>query len=122
MASGSARQGRGRGSGPGAARCRPHNALPRVLLYRALVAGDCAAAPVSRVVVFVQENHTIDNYFRGLAPYGARVASHWPLSPNPPKSDQPHDRRAYFHWVTTGRAVGLQFDTRVVLPYYLYLA
>ena len=81
-----------------------------------------AAAPVARLVVFVQENHTIDNYFRGLAPYGARVASHWPLSPNPPKSDQPHDRRAYFRWLTTGHAVGLQFDTRAVLPYYLYLA
>jgi hypothetical protein len=81
-----------------------------------------AAVPVSRVVVFVQENHTTDNYFRGLAPYGARVASHWPLSPNPPKSDQPHDRNAYFHWLTTGHAVGVQFDTRAVLPYYLYLA
>src|SRR3954467_9842086 len=81
-----------------------------------------AAAPVTRLVVFVQENHTIDNYFRGLAPYGARVASRWPLSPNPPESDQPHDRRAYFHWLTTGRAVRRQFDTRAVLPYYLYLA
>src|SRR4051812_28830850 len=80
------------------------------------------AAGVTRLVVFVQENHTTDNYFRGLAPYGARVASHWPLAPNPPKSDQPHDRRAYFHWLTTGRAVGRQFDTRAVLPYYLYLA
>src|SRR3954453_23645576 len=81
-----------------------------------------AAAPVTRLVVFVQENHTIDNYFRGLAPYGARVASHWPLSPTPPNSDQPHDRRAYFHWLSTGHAVGLQFNTRAVLPYYLYLA
>jgi hypothetical protein len=79
-------------------------------------------ASVSRVVVFVQENHTTDNYFRGLAPYGARVASHWPLSPNPPKRDQPHDRRAYFRWLTTGHAVGVQFRTRAVLPYYLYLA
>jgi hypothetical protein len=82
----------------------------------------CDAAVTTRVVVFVQENHTTDNYFRGLAPYGARVASHWPLTPNPPKSDQPHDRRAYFRWLTTGHAVGLQFDTRKVLPYYLYLA
>jgi len=63
-------------------------------------------------VVFVQENHTTDNYFRGLAPYGARVASHWPLTSNPPKSDQPHDRQAYFRWLTTGHAVGLQFNTR----------
>ena len=76
----------------------------------------------SRVVVFVQENHTTDNYFRAMAAYGARVASHWPLTPNPPKSDQPHDRQAYFRWLTTGHAVGVQFDTRKVLPYYLYLA
>jgi hypothetical protein len=74
------------------------------------------------VVVFVQENHTTDNYFRGLAPYGARVAAHWPLASNPPTSDQPHDRRAYFRWLTAGHAVGVQFATRKVLPYYLYLA
>jgi phospholipase C len=77
---------------------------------------------VSRVVVFVQENHTTDNYFRAMAPYGARVASRWPLTPNPPKSDQPHDRRAYFRWLQTRRAARLQFRTRAVLPYYLYLA
>jgi hypothetical protein len=79
-------------------------------------------ASVMRVVVFVQENHTTDNYFRGLAPYGARVASHWPLSPNPPKQDPPHSRHAYFRWLTTRKAVRLQFDTPAVLPYYLYLA
>jgi Phosphoesterase family len=79
-------------------------------------------ASVSRVVVFVQENHTTDNYFRGLAPYGARVASRWPISPNPPKHDQPHDRRAYFRWLETRQAVRVQFRTRAVLPYYLYLA
>jgi hypothetical protein len=88
----------------------------------ALVGTSTAMASVSRVVVFVQENHTTDNYFRGLAPYGARVASRWPVSPNPPKRDQPHDRRAYFRWLKTRHAVGVQFRTRVVLPYYLYLA
>jgi len=77
---------------------------------------------VTRLVVFVQENHTTDNYFRGLAPYGARVASHWPLTPNPPRQDPPHDRHAYFHWLQTGHAAGLQFSTRRVLPFYLYLA
>src|SRR3954454_13358042 len=81
-----------------------------------------AQAPVTRLVVFVQENHTTDNYFRGMAPYGARVASHWRVSPNPPQSDHPHDRRAYFHWLQTGRATAVQFATRRVLPYYLYLA
>src|SRR3954452_539169 len=81
-----------------------------------------AGPAVQRVVVFVQENHTTDNYFRGMAPYGARVASHWPLSPNPPNGDQPHHRMAYFDWWKTGRAKAVQFDTRRVLPYYLYLA
>jgi hypothetical protein len=78
---------------------------------------------VQRVVVMVQENHTIDNYFRGLAPFGGAVASDWPLSPNPPASDNPHDRRAYFDWLT-GASTGahVQFDTRAVLPYYLHLA
>ena len=33
---------------------------------------------VKRVVVMVQENHTTDNYFRGLAAYGANVATGWP--------------------------------------------
>src|SRR3954468_23513391 len=84
-------------------------------------AGEAGPA-VQRVVVFVQENHTTDNYFRGMAPYGARVASHWPLSPNPPEGDPPHGRQAYFHWWKTGHATGVQFDTRKVLPYYLYLA
>ncbi len=76
-----------------------------------------------RVVVIVQENHTTDNYFRAMAAYGANVAADWPLSANPPAHDQPHDRHAYFRWLTgqiTGQKV--QFDTRAVLPYYLYLA
>jgi hypothetical protein len=81
------------------------------------------AAGVKRVVVMVQENHTTDNYFRGLAPYGAAVAGDWPLSSNPPAKDPPHDRHAYFDWLT-GASTGehVQFDTRAVLPYYLYLA
>lgn len=82
-----------------------------------------APGAVKRVVVFVQENHTVDNYFAGMAPWGANVATGWPVSPNPPTSDQPHDRHAYFEWLThaiTGAHV--QFDTAAVLPYYLYLA
>ena len=80
-------------------------------------------AAVARVVIMVQENHTTDNYFRGLAPYGGAVATDWPLSPNPPASDQPHDRPAYFKWLTGGSTgAHVQFDTAAVLPYYLYLA
>ena len=81
------------------------------------------AGRVGRVVIIVQENHTTDNYFRGLAPYGGAVVSDWPLTPNPPAKDPAHDRHAYFDWLT-GAATGahVQFDTRAVLPYYLYLA
>jgi len=80
-------------------------------------------AAVNRVVIMVQENHTTDNYFRGLAPYGAAVATDWPIAANPPASDNPHDRQAYFEWLT-GASTGahVQFDTAAVLPYYLYLA
>jgi Phosphoesterase family len=81
------------------------------------------ASRIERVVIMVQENHTVDNYFRDLGPFGAAVASGWPVSPNPPASDQPHDREAYFKWLT-GASTGahVQFDTRTALPYYLHLA
>lgn len=82
-----------------------------------------ADSPIRRVIIIVQENHTTDNYFRGLAPYGAAVATDWPLSPNPPARDQPHDRHTYYEWLT-GQITGshVQFDTASVIPYYLYLA
>jgi len=78
---------------------------------------------VKRVVVMVQENHTTDNYFRGLAPYGVNVAPDWPSQANPPTSDQPHDRHAYYRWLT-GQHEGThtQFDTATVIPFYAYLA
>jgi hypothetical protein len=81
------------------------------------------AGTVKRVVVMVQENHTVDAYFRGLRPYGGNVASDSPLAQNPPPSDPPHSRRAYFNWLT-GASTGehVQFDTVSLLPYYLYLA
>lgn len=84
---------------------------------------EAAVGRVTRVVIIVQENHTVDNYFRGLAPYGGAVATDWPISPNPPAKDQSHDRHAYFEWLT-GASTGahVQFDTEKVLPYYLYLA
>jgi Phosphoesterase family len=86
------------------------------------------AQPVKRVVIIVQENHTTDNYFRALAPWGANVATGWTLCPNPPP--QPpfsayypaHDRHAYFQWLTKHTAEHSQFDTVADLPYYLYLA
>ncbi|MGN6870536.1 MAG: alkaline phosphatase family protein [Solirubrobacteraceae bacterium] len=81
------------------------------------------AGRVKRVVILVQENHTTDNYFRSLAPFGGAVASDWPIAANPPAKDQPHDRHAYFEWLTgAGTATHNQFDTRAVLPYYMHLA
>jgi hypothetical protein len=77
---------------------------------------------VERVVVLVQENHTTDNYVAGLAPWGVNVAAGWPVEPNPPAKDQPHDRHAYYRWLTSGVATRTSFDTLAVLPYYAYLA
>lgn len=78
---------------------------------------------VKRVVVFIQENHTTDNYFGGLAPYGANVATGWPVQPNPPLADPRHDRVAYDRWLTgEGTASRTQFDTVADLPFYAYLA
>jgi len=48
----------------------------------AVQAGVVAAA-VAHVVVFVQENHTTDNYFRAMRAWGANIAPAWPVSPNP---------------------------------------
>ena len=76
----------------------------------------------------IQENHTVDNYFRGLAAWGANVATGWPTCVNPPPqppfsaSYPPHHRRAYFDWLTTGKAEHSQFDTVKDIPFYLYLA
>jgi hypothetical protein len=86
------------------------------------------AANVKHVVVFVQENHTTDNYFRSMRSWGANVASDWPLQPNPPAKDQPHNRAAYARWLRAQQAgakpvaTHTQFDTAAVLPYYAYLA
>jgi hypothetical protein len=86
------------------------------------------AATVNHVVVFVQENHTTDNYFRSMAAWGANVATGWPTATNPPAADQPHDRHAYARWLaaqqagTATPALRAQFDTTAVLPFYAYLA
>jgi hypothetical protein len=51
-------------------------------------------------VVLIQENHTTDNYFSGPAGYGASVATGWPVQANPPAHDLPHDRAAYYGWLS----------------------
>lgn len=86
------------------------------------------AALVGHVVVFVQENHTTDNYFPSMRAFGANVASGWPVQPNPPAKDQNHTRAAYAKWLhaqtagTATPATHTQFDDATVLPYYAYLA
>ena len=85
-------------------------------------------ASVGHVVVFVQENHTTDNYFRSMRAWGANVVDDWPIQPNPPLKDHAHNRAAYAKWLhaqhngTASPAVHAQFDTTAVLPYYAYLA
>jgi hypothetical protein len=82
-----------------------------------------AGGAIRRVVIMVQENHTTDNYFRALAAYGANVVHTWPTAPNPPTHDPPHDRHAYYRWLThSSTGAQLQFDTIGVLPFYAYLA
>jgi hypothetical protein len=71
-----------------------------------------------RVVVFVQENYTTDNYFRGLAHLWG--AGRLPLADL--AEPAPHDRHAYFRWLTTGKATHVQFDTAAVLLFKLHLA
>ncbi|MFJ9840531.1 alkaline phosphatase family protein [Kitasatospora sp. NPDC101155] len=81
------------------------------------------AGLIKHVVIMVQENHTTDNYFLSMAPYGANVATGWPVSPNPPVADPPHDRHAYYRWLTQqGTAAHVQFDTATDLPFYAWLA
>jgi hypothetical protein len=75
-------------------------ALVPLIERRAIESESEVADVVQRVVVMLQENHTTGSYFRGTAPFGAAAVSDWPLSPNPPASDPPHDRRAYFDWLT----------------------
>jgi hypothetical protein len=86
------------------------------------------SSKVNHVVVFVQENHTTDNYFRSMAAWGANVATGWPTATNPPAKDHPHDRHAYARWLAAQQAgtatpgFHVQFDTTAVLPFYAYLA
>ena len=82
----------------------------------------------TRVVIMVQENHTTDHYFRSMREFGANVATDGPISPNPPTDNPPHDRHAYYRWLTAQQSGAPtparhdQFDTMAVLPFYAYLA
>ena len=90
--------------------------------------GKFPAGAIKRVVILIQENHTTDNYFRGLAPWGANVEANLPTCQNPPPRPPfsafypPHHRRAYFDFLTQGTAEKSQFDTATDIPFYLYMA
>ena len=83
---------------------------------------------VAHVVIFVQENHTTDNYFRSHARVGSQLATDWPTTPNPPTKDQttrPGRLRPVAARPTAGQPDHRhhsQFDKATVLPYYAYLA
>ena len=91
-------------------------------------AGKFPAGPIRRVIVMIQENHTTDNYFRGLAPWGANIDTTLPICNNPPPAPPfsayypPHHRQAYYDFLTNGTCEKSQFDTGKDLPFYLYMA
>ena len=81
------------------------------------------ALPGHRVVVFLQENKTVDFYFPTLAAWGAAVANHGNLLSVPPNFDQPHDRTAWVHWAMGDYpAEPLQIDNDALIPFYSWLA
>jgi hypothetical protein len=76
-----------------------------------------------RVVVFVQENKTVDFMFSSLAAWGADVVANGPLLSAAPAFDQPHDRNAWVHYAMGDYpARRLSIDDVVVVPYYSWLA
>ena len=81
------------------------------------------AGAAARVVVFVQENKTVDFLFPSLAAWGADVVAFGPLLTTPPLFDQPHNRDAWVHYrMGDYPAVAISVDDTVVVPYYSWLA
>jgi hypothetical protein len=76
-----------------------------------------------RVIVFIQENKTVDFYFAAMKAWGAQVANNGKLLSAPPNFDQPHDRTSWVHY-RMGDYPGLdvQVDTDTVIPFYSWLA
>jgi len=77
----------------------------------------------SRVVVFVQENKTVDFLFPSLAAWGARVKPWGTPLRAAPAHDQPHDRNAWVHYAI-GDYPGLRVSVNdeIVVPLYSWLA
>jgi len=88
----------------------------------AVVAGRTTTA-TSRLVVFIQENKTVDFMFPSLAKWGADVVPNGPLLKAAPVFDQPHDRNAWVHFAMGDYpAMQLSIDDVAVVPYYSWLA
>jgi hypothetical protein len=76
-------------------------------------------------VIFVQENHTTDNYFSSLASFGVDTETGWPATPATFQLD--NTRVAYFNWLQARQrgmpgAAHNQINSAVQLPFYNYLA
>jgi hypothetical protein len=91
---------------------------------RAAATSDLAALIANlKVVVWIQENHTLGAYFGGLRPWGVNTSIVRPISANPMAADVNHTRQAWWKWVNdASTAYGPQFDTLNVIPFYAYLA
>lgn len=78
-----------------------------------------------RVVVFVNENKTVDFGFRSLAAWGADVIE-YPAAQvlgAAPDHDQPHDRNSWVHYrLGDYPALAVQLDDDVVTPFHSWLA
>ena len=77
----------------------------------------------ARVVVFIQENKTVDFMFPSLAAWGAAVRPNGPLRAVAPTFDQPHDRNAWVHYaIGDYPAVPISIDDTTLVPLYSWLA
>jgi len=81
------------------------------------------AADTPRLVVFIQENKTVDFMFPSLAEWGADVVPNAPPLEAAPVFDQPHDRNAWVHYAMGDYpAVRLSIDDVALVPFYSWLA
>ena len=76
-----------------------------------------------RLVVFIQENKTVDFMFPSLAEWGALVVPNSAPLRAAPMFDQPHDPNAWVHYAMGDYpAVKLSIDDIALVPFYSWLA
>ena len=82
-----------------------------------------AVRGTSRLVVFIQENKTVDFMFPSLAEWGALVVPNSAPLRAAPMFDQPHDPNAWVHYAMGDYpAVKLSIDDIALVPFYSWLA